>query len=406
MSPLKIFNDPVHGFIEVPKNILLEVIDHPFFQRLRRIRQAGLSSLIYPGSVHTRFNHALGAMHLTKLALDLLRKKDINITEDEYTATLLAILLHDIGHGPFSHALENVLIPNLKHEEMSLLLMEQLNNEFTGQLTLAIEIFTGKYPKTFLHQLISGQLDMDRMDYLMRDSFFTGVIEGVIGTDRIIKTLNVHNNRLVVEEKGIYAIEKFIIARRLMYWQVYLHKTSIIAEHMIIKTLQRAKEKYKSSPQDIWLDDNLIYFFDESFNNNDLYSFLQRFNALDDSDILYAIKRWQYSTDRVLAELCERIINRRLLKIRLSKNPIDSDELRNKINKHVKKTGLTESETSYLIFEGKVSNRAYLPLSDEPILILMKDGTIRDLAQASDLMELQSVAQVVTKYFLISPELT
>jgi len=404
VSPLKIFNDPVHGFIEVPKNILLQVIDHPYFQRLRRIRQAGLSSLIYPGSVHTRFNHALGAMHLTKQALDLLRKKDIEITEEEYTATLLAILLHDIGHGPFSHALENVLIPELKHEQMSLLLMEHLNIAFNGQLTLAIQIFTGQNPKTFLHQLISGQLDMDRMDYLMRDSFFTGVIEGVIGTDRIIKTLNVHNNRLVVEEKGIYAIEKFIIARRLMYWQVYLHKTSIIAEHMIIKTLQRAKEIYRTDPTKIWLDDNLTFFLDESFNHCNHPQLLQRFNALDDSDILYALKRWQGASDRVLAELCERIINRRLLKIRLSKQAIDPNEMQDQINNYTQKTGLTQTEASYLIFTGKVSNRAYLPLSDEPILILMKDGTIRDLAHASDLMELQSVAQVVTKYFLISPE--
>ena len=306
MSPVKIFNDPVHGFIEIPRNFLLRIIDHPWFQRLRRIRQGGMNSLVYAGSTHTRFSHAMGAMHLTRVALDTLRKKDVEITEAEYEGALAAILLHDAGHGPFSHSLEGLLAPGVPHEQLSLEIMLELNRELAGALDLAIDIFLGRHPKPFLHELVSSQLDMDRMDYLMRDSFFTGVQEGIVGTERIIKTLDARDGRLVVEQKGIYSAEKFIIARRLMYWQVYLHKTALSAEQMLVRAFRRARQLRRAGAE-IWRNEALDFFLalPETPENppEPGAELLRHFLALDDTDITYALKQWSREADPALREL-------------------------------------------------------------------------------------------------------
>ncbi|MEL6593523.1 MAG: HD domain-containing protein, partial [Bacteroidota bacterium] len=307
----KIINDPVHGFVEIPRGTLLRLIDEPAFQRLRRIKQLGMSSLVYPGAVHTRFNHALGAMHLMRQALDTLRRKKVEISKKEYRAALIAILMHDIGHGPFSHALEYAIIPNLHHEDMSLALMQYLNRKYRGKLDLAIKIFEGEYERGFFHQLVSGQLDMDRMDYLIRDSFFTGVVEGVVGIDRIIKILNVYKDKLVCEDKGIYSLEKFVVARRLMYWQVYLHKAAISAESTLVNILKRVRQLVEEG-KTVWLDENLAFFFENDISPDDLSDeVIERFIRLDDGDIEFALKKWQFSEDKVLADLCQRIASRR-----------------------------------------------------------------------------------------------
>lgn len=400
MTPKKIFNDPVHGFIEVPKGILLDLIDSEIFQRLRRIRQLALTSLIYPGAVHSRFNHALGAMYLMQQALETLSSKGIDISPEEKEAAQIAILLHDLGHGPFSHALENVIIPGLHHETMSRSLMDKLNDSYGGKLSLAIQIFEDGYPKRFLHQLVSGQLDMDRMDYLMRDSFFTGVAEGIVGTDRIIKTLNVHDNSLVVEHKGIYSVEKFIIARRLMYWQVYLHKAVISAEYMLVHILKRARHLFLSG-QPIWMNETLTWFFTHDFPDGQQIpaEAVEHFIRLDDEDILYGLKQWQFSQDETLAKLCKGLLHRKLLKARLQDTPFAESE----VKELRAQSGLADAE--YFVFTGSVSNLAYLGNQKEPILIQFKDGKVSDLAQASDMHNIEALSSPVKKYFLCWPEL-
>jgi uncharacterized protein len=395
----KIFNDPVHGFIEVPKGIILDLIDSDEFQRLRRIRQLALTSLVYPGAMHSRFNHALGAMFLMQQALEVLKSKGADISPEETEAAQIAILLHDVGHGPFSHALENVILPGVHHEQLSRCLMERLNRKFMGRISLAMDIFNDHHPKKFLHQLVSGQLDMDRMDYLMRDSFFTGVAEGIVGTDRIIKTLTIQGNQLVVEHKGIYSVEKFIIARRLMYWQVYLHKAVISAEYMLVNILKRAKALHKSGVQ-VWLSQPLQYFFELQMDNTQSLSeeVLSWFVRLDDEDVLFALKQWQFHDDAVLAKLCRGLLHRKLLKTKLQNTPFPADEI-NRLRSEFQGQG-----AEYFIFSGTVSNLAYVGNRLEPISIYYKDGSIVDLAQASDMHNIETLSQQVTKYFLCMPE--
>lgn len=400
----KIVNDPVHGFIEIPRGIILDLIDSPSFQRLRRIKQLGQSSLVYPGAVHTRFNHALGAMHLMRQTLDVLRRKDVAISAEEYEAALIAILLHDIGHGPFSHALERVIIRNLHHEDMSLALMHQLNEQFDGKLSLAITIFEGNYSRHFLHQLVSSQLDMDRMDYLIRDSFFTGVVEGVVGIDRIIKTLNVYDDKLVGESKGIYSFEKFIVARRIMYWQVYLHKAAMSAERMMVKILERARALFEAD-KPIFLAENLRYFFETAISPENLDDeVLRRFIQLDDTDIDFATKKWQKNPDWVLSELCKRLLTRRLIKTRIQDEPVTAERIEQERKAFAAKNGCTIEEAAYFIFAGEVANQAYLKDSQEPILIWFKNGEIRDLASASDMQNITALSQPVVKHYLCLPE--
>lgn len=402
-TPIKIFNDPVHGFIEVPKGILLELINHPYVQRLRRIKQLALSSFVYPGAEHTRFNHALGAMHLTQQALNVLINKNVLISPEEYTATLIAILLHDIGHGPFSHALEHVLIPNLDHETMSLELMKRLNAEFKGELELALKIFNNEYPKYFLHQLVSSQLDMDRMDYLMRDSFFTGVVEGIVGTERIIKTLYVVDNQLVVEEKGIYSVEKFIVARRLMYWQVYLHKTAVTAETMLVNILKRVRQLFHQKGI-LWIDDNLKFFL--SLNHLDELDdeTVGRFVNLEDMNILYAVQQWRYEKDKVLSDLCTRLLSRKLFKLQMQFTPFEDKIIKNKKSYFEQKYQLTEQDISYYVYTGELSNQAYFSSDREPILIAFKNGKLKSIHEASDISHFQGLAENVVKYYLVTPE--
>ncbi len=403
MTRKKIINDPVYGFISIPDGILFSLIEHPWFQRLRRIKQLGLTHYVYPGALHTRFHHALGAMHLMRRAIEVLRSKGTAISPAEALAASIAILLHDIGHGPFSHALEHSLV-DVHHEELSLLFMQQLNKQFDGQLSLAIAIFKNQYPKKFFCQLVSGQLDMDRMDYLNRDSFYTGVSEGVIGYDRIIEMLAVKDGRLVVEEKGIYSIEKFIIARRLMYWQVYLHKTSLVAEQMLIKALERAKALVRKGEK-LQAPEALSKFLYKKTGSNDLgkdsLSLLESFAHLDDHDITVALKQWMGHKDFVLALLSKNIIERHLFKVVLSNTPFSGDleaEMRQKVES-IWQIGPEESR--YLVFGGQESNRAYSSLHDE-ILIAYKNGKVLPLSEASDSANFPTI---ITKYYLCHPKL-
>ncbi|MDX1905592.1 MAG: HD domain-containing protein [Bacteroidia bacterium] len=404
IKPSKIINDPVHGFIEVPRGLLLNLIDSPVFQRLRHIKQLGFSSIVYPGAVHTRFNHALGAMHLMRQALDVLRRKKVDISKKEYKAALAAILLHDIGHGPFSHALESAIIPGMHHEEMSLALMHTLNRQFRDKLTLAIEMFTGRYERGFFHQLVSSQLDMDRMDYLIRDSFFTGVAEGTIGTDRLIKILNVYEDTLVCEDKGLYSLEKFIVARRLMYWQVYLHKAALSAENMMVNALRRARFLFETGvPLD--LDDTLRYFFRHQVNAHDLTDeVISRYISLDDSDIEFAIKKWQHHPDFVLSQLCTRLMNRRLLKISIQNDPPDPTLVDALCVTYAERHRITLEEARYFVFTRTVSNRAYFEAGGEPIMVWYKTGSIRELTEASDIGNIHALTEDVVKYYLCMPE--
>lgn len=413
MNKLKIFNDPVHGFIQIPDGILLQIIDHPFFQRLRRICQVGLSSYVYPGAVHTRYSHALGSMHLTMKAIKILRDKGIEITDKEEEATLLAILLHDIGHGPLSHALEFCWLDNYNHEKIGDLILQFMNIQFEDRLSLSIEIFEGKYRKFFLHQLVSSQLDMDRMDYLMRDSFFTGVIEGIVATDRIINTLNVVDNRLVVEQKGVYSVEKFIIARRLMYWQVYLHKASVAAEFMLLKIINRAKELFKKGKY-IWLDPSLEFFFSKNINSNREINKLSKeiithFTNLDDSTIYYALKMWSNSSDFILSDLSRRILERKLFKVKFQNEPISDvkiESLKSEIiNSHLFDLISLDLEDvlPYYISTGEVSNSAYLSPSNQPIEIYMKDGQLLEISKISEFFSINEIVKPVVKYFVCSP---
>ena len=400
----KIINDPVHGFIEIPRGLILDLIDTDVFQRLRRIKQLALSSLVYPGAVHTRFNHCIGAMHLTGQALDVLRSKDVEISDEEYQATLVAILLHDIGHGPFSHALESVILQGLHHERMSQAIMQYLNAHFDGKLTMAIEIFEGKYPRKLFHQLVSSQLDMDRLDYLKRDSYFTGVVEGLVSASRIIKTLNVIDDRIVVESKGIYSVEKFIVARRLMYWQVYLHRAVLAAEYMIVNILKRAKElMYQNAP--IWKNEALEFLFSQNslVEPEITQEVIQRYIDLDDNDIMVAVKAWRKSDDKVLKLLCSHLLRRRLLKARLYDHPVPEEQVQ-KLREECKEMhGLNDHEVQYLVFTGKISNMAYLSGIEEDIEIYYKDGTIRGLAEASDMHNISALSKPVTRHFICFP---
>lgn len=397
-SRKKIFNDPVYGFVSVPYGLLLDLIDHPYFQRLRRIRQLGLTPYVYPGALHTRFHHALGALHLTQQAIETLCSKDVPINSEEAEAVCVAILLHDIGHGPFSHALEHTLV-DMHHEELSMLFMEDLNRQFGGRLDLAISIFKNQHPKKFLYQLVSGQLDMDRMDYLNRDSFFTGVSEGVIGYDRIIKMLAVYDGQLVVEEKGIYSIEKFLIARRLMYWQVYLHKTGVAAEQMLIHALQRARELVMEgveleAPRHLgWL---LYRQPEQQFEPDEL---LKHFAKLDDNDIITAIKYWTESTDPTLAYLAQGLLDRRLLRLEWHSQPVAAGYTA-RIYEQVRQTFGPAMKAEHLVYVGQESNRAYDESKDQ-INILFKQGYILPLTECSDV---PLYTQLVTKYYICYPK--
>lgn len=404
MKSNKIINDPVHGFIEIPKGLILDLIDTDVFQRLRRIKQLALSSLVYPGAVHTRFNHCIGAMHLTSQALDVLQSKGTEISEQEYEATLIAILLHDIGHGPFSHALESVILQGLHHERMSTAIMQYLNVEFGGRLDMAIEIFEGKYPRKFLHQLVSSQLDMDRMDYLKRDSYFTGVVEGHISTNRIIKTLNVVNDEIVVESKGIYSVENFIVARRLMYWQVYLHRAVLAAECMIVNIMKRAKELMYTSKK-VWKNEALEFLFSQNslVQPEITPEIITRYTELDDNDIMVAVKQWRKSDDKVLSLLCSQLLCRKLLKARIQNEPFDIKTERDLRDKVKIKHGLDEHEASFLVFTGQISNLAYLADPSDQIAILFKDGSIRNILEVSDMNSIEALSSPVTKSYICFP---
>jgi uncharacterized protein len=389
----KIINDPVYGFITLQHPLVLQIVAHPYYQRLRRIHQMALASLVYPGAVHTRLHHSLGAYHLMCQALEELKRKGNDITTEEEIAAKIAILLHDAGHGPYSHALEGALMPGVHHEEMSLQIMHQLNQEFNGQLQMAIDIFTDVYPKKYLHQLISGQLDVDRMDYLTRDSFFTGVSEGVIGYDRIINMFTVHNGELMVEEKAIYSIEKFLVSRRLMYWQVYLHKTVLVAEQMLKKIISRARQVAFNSGTTI------DYFLQKDSFDINSEELLQRFVALDDYDVMMAIKQWQHHPDKVLAALCGGILNRRLLKIKFSTEAFGEVFIAQKIQEAMARHGITEAEAGYLIFTGTVGTTTY-DTCDERIHILFKDGSVKDISEVDNALIQNSLAATILKYYI------
>ena len=415
----KIINDPVHGFIKISSEEHFDLIEHPYFQRLRRIKQLGLTNFVYPGATHTRFQHALGAYHLTGMAIQELRTKNIDITPREENATLAAILLHDIGHGPFSHALEESIIEGLHHEELSLLFMHALNEHFKGRLDLAIRIFTGNHPKKFLHQLISGQLDMDRMDYLKRDSFFTGVTEGVIGSDRIVRMLNVARGDLVVDHKGIYSIEKFLIARRLMYWQVYLHKTVLASEVLLVNTLKRAKLLALNGTS-LFATPALWHFLSSGGTKRDFYGGeappanqahlspllqknLELFASLDDNDIIASAKAWCSHPDKTLSILSRGLINRSLYRIEM-RNQEFPPEYVSGIRRQVRKQhGLREEDLGYLVHLGSVSNNAYSS-NDEQIRILYHGGVLRDITEASDMLDPSVLSRTVKKYFLCYPK--
>ena len=397
----KIINDPVFGFLSIPNDLIYDVLQHPYVQRLNRIRQLGLSYLVYPGAMHSRFGHSLGAMHLMHEAIASLRLKEIEITEHEETSAMIAILLHDIGHGPFSHVLEHTLVEGVTHEDISLLMMERINMDLNGQLDTAIAIFKNEYPKHFLHQLISSQLDVDRMDYLCRDSFFTGVQEGRVASERLLKMLDVRNDRLVVQVKGIYSVEKFLVARRLMYWQVYLHKTSVAAEQHLIKILSRAKELARGG-NELFCSPALRYFLYQPVTF-DLFSptseALENYALLDDNDVLSAIKAWISCEDKVLGALSESFINRRLFRGELLEAPL-TEEQKAELNKqYAARLGISEKEASYCWSEHISTSNTYSEKADT-IDILYSDGTVRDIAEASEILDLKALTHKPIKRYL------
>ena len=397
----KIINDPVYGFISIRHAFILELIDHPWFQRLRRIAQLGLSHLVYPGALHNRFQHAIGAMHLMQNAIDELRLKGNEITDEEEVSLLCAILLHDIGHGPFSHALEYTIASEVHHERISSLMMNRLNEHFNGRLTMAIAIFNNEYPKKFLHQLVSSQLDMDRLDYLARDSFFSGVVEGQVGSERILKMLDVVDDQLVAEEKGIYSIEKFIVARRFMYWQVYLHKTVLSAEFMLVNALRRAQVLARSGVS-LHCSPALHYFLYNQVKQEELISkpeALQHYASLDDFDIAAALKVWQHHDDRVLSMIATQMVNRSLFKIEIQRAPFEHSRVSHEVERISAKYGFTKEEASYFVIQSSVDNRAYNSQYDV-IRILMKDGSVRDAAEVSDHLNIAALSSVVEKHFV------
>ncbi|WP_299889727.1 HD domain-containing protein [uncultured Lacinutrix sp.] len=402
-NKLKILNDPIYGFITIPNSLIFDLIEHKYFQRLRRITQMGMSYLVYPGAHHTRFHHAIGCMHLMQKAIQVLRFKGVEISDEEENALLVAILLHDIGHGPFSHAMEHSIVNGVSHEHISMLFMEALNAEFNNDLTLAIKIFKGEYHRKFMCQLISSQIDMDRADYLKRDSFYTGVAEGNINSERLITMLNVKNDELVVEDKGIYSVEKFLVARRLMYWQVYLHKTSLSAEQLLIRVLKRAKELTKKGIE-LPASKSLKYFLDNEINIKDFsLEVLGTFSKLDDYDIVSAMKDWQYHDDFVLKNLCYMIINRDLLKVKIKKKSIKPALLLQHKKDLIEKYSISEDEADYFVFTGEISNQAYTQ-KKQGISILHKNGKIEDIVKASDQLNLKALSKPVTKYYICYPK--
>ena len=402
-NKLKIFNDPIYGFITIPNSLIFNLIEHKYFQRLRRISQMGFSYLVYPGANHTRFQHGIGSMYLMQNAVRVLRTKGVTISEDEENALYIAILLHDIGHGPFSHAMENSIVNGVSHEQISLLFMEQLNKEFNSNLTLAIKIFKGEYHRKFMCQLISSQLDMDRTDYLKRDSFYSGAAEGNINSERLIIMLNVIDNNLVVEEKGIYSVEKFLVARRLMYWQVYLHKTGLVAEQLLIRVLKRAKQLAKKG-EVLYASSALEYFLKTDISRDDFnLDVLIEFSKLDDYDIISAMKEWQYHSDYVLKKLSNMLINRELLKIKVTNKKVNNKNVEEHLKRLMKKDKITKKEASFFVFKGEISNQAY-QLEKENINILFKSGKIEDIVKASDQLNLKALSKPVTKYYICYPK--
>ncbi len=400
MNKRKILNDPVYGFITLPSELIYDLVEHPYFQRLRRIRQLGMADLVYPGALHTRFHHALGAMHLMGQALKTLQEKGHLIWEPECEAAQVAILLHDIGHGPFSHVLENTLLTGIHHESLSLLMMKDLNRQLNGRLDMAIQMFEGTYPRQFFHQLISSQLDMDRMDYLNRDCFYTGVAEGTIGADRIIKMLDIHKDELVVEEKGLLSIENFLNARRLMYWQVYLHKTSLCAEAMLMQIFRRARELTEVGTS-LSASEDLLYFLENESTLSDFTNdpeLLQTFTRLDDYDIWSALKSWARHTDTVLSTLCQGLLNRRLFKIQFLAAP-PTDELLQALRLQLLAQGFSEQNLSYFLVEGQTTNSAYVTGEDQ-IKVKMKNGDVLDIVDASELPTITALSKIVRKYYV------
>ena len=403
MQDRKIINDPVFGFINIPKGLLYDVVTHPILQRLTRIKQLGLSSIVYPGAQHTRFQHSLGAFYLMSEAINTLRQKGNFIFDSEAEAVQAAILMHDIGHGPFSHVLEHTLVKGIHHEEISLMLMERMNNELKGQLTLAIQIFKDEYPKKFLHQLISSQLDMDRLDYLRRDSFYTGVTEGNIGSARIIKMLNVKDDHLVVDSKGIYSIENYLMARRLMYWQVYLHKTSVAAEKMLVSALTRAKELANKGVE-LFASPALHFFL---YNNIDAKNFrddpicLENYIKLDDNDIWTSLKIWCDHPDTILSTLSQGIINRKLFKVKVTENNITKERKNEILQSISNQLNITKKDAEYFFFVNTIGKDMYSK-EDDSIEIMYKDGETRDIAYASDMLNISTLSKKIRKYYICS----
>lgn len=403
LPKLKIINDPIYGFITIPNKLIFDLMEHKYFQRLRRISQMGFSYIVYPGAHHTRFHHALGAMFLMQKAVQVILSKGVEISEKEEEALYVAILLHDIGHGPFSHAMENSIVENISHEQISLLFMEALNRKFNKQLTLAIQIFKDEHPRKFLHQLVSGQLDMDRLDYLKRDSFYTGVPEGTVNAQRLIAMLNVKDDKLVVEEKGIYSVENFLVARRLMYWQVYLHKTGIVAEQLLVRVLKRAKQL---SAQGVVLPASisLKFFLNNNINSNDFSDeVLDTFSKLDDYDIISAMKMWVGSDDFVLKNLSKMLLNRDLLKVKVKSKPFSIQKIKEKRKNLIEKFNISEEEASFFVFYGKLENQAY-SMEKDTINLLKKNGKIIDVAKASDQLNLEALSKSVVKYYMCYPK--
>ena len=401
-NKLKIINDPIYGFIHIPSTLVFDIIEHPYFQRLRRINQMGLSYLVFPGAKHTRFEHVLGCVFLMQKTVEMLRFKGIQISEKEAEGLYIAILLHDIGHGPFSHAMEHSIVEGISHEEISLRFMQELNKVFNGKLDTAIAIFQGTYPRKFMHQLISGQLDMDRADYLKRDSFYTGVAEGNINSERLISMLNVRNDELVVEEKGLYSVEKFLIARRLMYWQVYLHKTSVVAEQILIRLLNRAKELVQQG-QELTMSTALAFFVKNKISKNNFsQEVLEMFALLDDTDIISAMKEWQFHPDVVLSKLSKMLLNRDLLKIKVRLNDFEEQKIK-RLQKLSLAKGVEEKHIKYFVFTGVMTNRAYNP-GKEIIKILTKNGRVVDLTKTSEAINLEPLSQVTERYYICYPK--
>jgi len=394
----KIINDPVYGFITISHPLIFSIIGHPFYQRLRRIQQMAMAQLVYPGAVHTRLHHSLGAYHLMCNVVNELRSKEIEITKEEEIAVKAAILLHDIGHGPFSHALEHELVLGVHHEDLSLQIMQLMNNELNGQLSLAIDIFTNQYHKPFLHQLISGQLDVDRMDYLSRDSFFSGVSEGVIGYDRILKMLTVHQGQLMIEEKGIYSVEKFLVARRQMYWQVYLHKTVLSAEKMLVKIIQRVRSIYNEHRDSLTTGSQVDFFLGE-FNGPMNTEIIKRFCLMDDFDVISAIKKWSTHSDKVLSLLCTRMLNRNIYKTSIQAAPFEPSFVETKKQQVMQQFGVNEEEANFLCFTGIATNTTYQS-KEEKINILYKDGTVKDITEVDNSMIQQNLSSQIKKFYI------